>query len=156
MELLKNFLEDCFSGDRLKKNCVDLFLESTCACVLGLEHSCPWPREGLFSEGLSLAEVESRTQGSRPRPKTQKKIQGQGQLFRKQNLLRPRTGMLEAKDTGASVLQKKRSSKIFLQAISNSLAYPEFLIGGGLNHKSHAMTSSKFFQRESTCGTKLS
>ena len=23
--------------------------------VLGLEHSCPWPREGLSSEGLSLA-----------------------------------------------------------------------------------------------------
>ena len=22
---------------------------------LGLEHSCPWPREGLSSEGLSLA-----------------------------------------------------------------------------------------------------
>ena len=22
---------------------------------LGLEHSCPWPREGLFSERLSLA-----------------------------------------------------------------------------------------------------
>ena len=23
--------------------------------VLGLEHSCPWPREGLSSERLSLA-----------------------------------------------------------------------------------------------------
>ena len=64
---------------------------------------------------------------------------------------RPRT-----KDTLASVLQKKKVIKIFFQAISNSLAYPEFLIGGGLNHKSHEMTSSKFFQRESTCGTKLS
>ena len=31
------------------------FLESTCACVLGLEHSCPWPREGLSSVGLFLA-----------------------------------------------------------------------------------------------------
>ena len=33
------------------------FLESTCACVLGLglEHSCPWPRECLSSESLSLA-----------------------------------------------------------------------------------------------------
>ena len=30
-------------------------LESTCACVLGLEHSCPRPREGLTSERLSLA-----------------------------------------------------------------------------------------------------
>ena len=41
---------------------------------------------------------------------------------------------------------KKRSSKFFFQAISNSLAYPEFLIVGSLNHKSHEMTSSKFFQ----------
>ena len=33
------------------------FLESTCPCVLGLgiEHSCPWPRECLSSERLSLA-----------------------------------------------------------------------------------------------------
>ena len=66
--------------------------------------------------------------------------------------------MLEAKakDTGASVLQKKKVFKNFFLAISNLLAYPEFLVGGGLNHKSHEMTSSKFFQRRSFCGTKLS
>ena len=47
-----------FCGDRLKNFCEDLFsLKSTCACVLGLglEHSCPWPRECLSSERLSLA-----------------------------------------------------------------------------------------------------
>ena len=33
--------------------------------------------------------------------------QGQGQPFRGQTLMRPRTGMLEAKDTNASVLQQK-------------------------------------------------
>ena len=90
--------------------------------------------------------------------KDTKKIRGQGQVqpFRGQTLSRPRRGMLEAKDTGASALQKKKVFKNIFQAISNSLAYPEFLIGGGLNHKSHEMTSSKFFQRESTCGTKLS
>ena len=48
-----------FFGNR-QKNFVKTFffcLESTCACVLGLglEHSCPWPRECLFSERLSLA-----------------------------------------------------------------------------------------------------
>ena len=40
------------------KNFEDLFcffLENTCDCVLGLEHSSPWRREGLSSEGLSLA-----------------------------------------------------------------------------------------------------
>ena len=51
----KIFERRFFFGDRLKKNFEDFFLESTCACVLGLglEHSCPWPREGLSSERLS-------------------------------------------------------------------------------------------------------
>ena len=40
--------------------------------------------------------MESRTQGSRPRPKTQKN-RGQGQPFQGRTLLRLRTGMLEAK-----------------------------------------------------------
>ena len=64
----KNFWRPLFFGDRLKKNFEDLFLwehlkkilkvvffENTCACVLDLKHSCPWPREGLSSERLSLA-----------------------------------------------------------------------------------------------------
>ena len=86
--------------------------------------------------------------------------QGQGQPFRGQNLSRPRTGMLEAKakDQGhrRKCSQKKKVFKIFFQAVSNSLAYPEFLIGVSLNHKSHDMTSSKFFQGGSFCGTKIS
>ena len=68
--------------------------------------------------------------------------------------------MLEAKakDQGH---RRKRSpkKKVFtniFQAISNLLAYQEFLVGVGLNHKSHEMTSSKFFQRGSFCGTKIS
>ena len=110
-----------------------------------------------------MPEVESRTQGSRPRPRTQKKSEakakdslsedrhsrGQGQ---ESSTPRPRT-----KDTGASVLQKKtKVFKNFFQVISNSLAYPEFLMGGGLNHKSHEMTSSKIFQRGNFCETKIS
>ena len=63
--------------------------------------------------------MESRTQGSRPRPRTQKKPEAmakdkasedrpsRGQV---QECSRPRT-----KDTGASVLQKKRSSKFFFR-----------------------------------------
>ena len=43
---------------------------------------------------------------------------------------------------------KKKVFKNFFQAISNSLAYPKFLIGGGLNHKSHEMTSSKFSKKK--------
>ena len=49
--------------------------------------------------------------------KDTKKIrgQGQGQPFRGQTLLRPRTGMLEAKDQGhkAQVLKKRSSQKFF-------------------------------------------
>ena len=100
--------------------------------------------------------------------------QGQGQGHKKNPRPRPRprtafsrTEPLEAKDrnargqgqgprTQAQVFSEKKVFKNFFQAISNSLAYPEFLIGGGLNHKSHAMTSSKFFQRGSFCLTKIS
>ena len=104
--------------------------------------------------------MESRTQGSRPRPRTQKKseVKTKDKPFREQNLSRPTTAMLEAKDTGASVLKKKKKKvfKNFFQAISNVLAYPEFLVGGGLNHRSDEMTSSKFFQTRSFCGTEIS
>ena len=80
---------------------------------------------------ILLAEVESRTQGSRPRPSTQKKSQakakdsfsedshsrGQGQECSRP---RPRT-----KDTSASALQKKKKkvfTKIF-QAISTKKVF---------------------------------
>ena len=46
---------------------------------------------------LLLPEVESRSQRSRPRLRTQKKIRGQGPTFREQTLSRPRVEMLEAK-----------------------------------------------------------
>ena len=48
--------------------------------------------------------------------KDTKKIQGQGQPYKGQTLLRPRTGMLEAKDASASALKKKKnrtSEKLF-------------------------------------------
>ena len=82
-----------------------------------------------------MPEVESRTQGSRPRPRTQKKIrgQGQGQPFRGQTLSRPRTGMLEAKakDQGhkAQVLsKKKKKKKVFtkiFQAVFTKKRFPK-------------------------------
>ena len=100
------------------------------------------------------------------------KVRGQGQGHKKNPRPRltprtalPRTDLLEAKDrnargqgprTQAQVFSKKKVFKKVFQAISNSVAYPEFLIGGGLNHKSHAITSSKFFQRGSFCRTKIS
>ena len=69
--------------------------------------------------------------------------QGQGQPFRGQTLSRPRTGMLEAKvkDTAARVLQKKVFKKVF-QAISYIIVVAKIFDWEGLNHKSHATTSS--------------
>ena len=114
-----------------------LFFVAGPALALG----CSW----IFSSKLiSSSEVESRTPGSRPR--TQKKSEAKDR-----NARGPRT-----KDTGASVLQKKKNVfKNFFQAISSLLAYPEFLIEEGLNHKSHEMKSSKFFQRGSFCETNI-
>ena len=80
--------------------------------------------------------MESRTQGSRPRPRTQKKSEakakdslsedrtsrGQGQ-----ECSRPRT-----KDTGASVLKKKKGLQKFFSGDLQFIGYPEFLIGVSL------------------------
>ena len=66
---MKNFCEDLFFffffffGDRLKNFCEDLFFFFfgehlrfvSLVLGLGLEHSCPWPRECLSLERLSLA-----------------------------------------------------------------------------------------------------
>ena len=65
---MKNFCEDLFFfffffGGRLKNFCEDLFFFFfgehlrfvSLVLGLGLEHSCPWPRECLSSERLSLA-----------------------------------------------------------------------------------------------------
>ena len=62
--------------------------------------------------------MESRTQGSRPR--TQKKIrgQGQGQPFRGQTLSQGQGQECSRPRTQAKVLSYKKSSKIFFQAIS--------------------------------------
>ena len=68
--LRRSFLFFSF-GDCLKKNFKDLFCFfcrpffwktlASISLVLGLylEHSCPWSREGLSSEGLSLASASS-------------------------------------------------------------------------------------------------
>ena len=67
--------------------------------------------------------MKSKTQGSRPRSRTQK-IQDQGYTFQGQILSSPRTGLLEAKDTARKCFPKKglrsKCSQVFrkLQAIS--------------------------------------
>ena len=96
-----------------------------------------------------LSEVESRTQGSRPSPRTQKKIrgQGQGQPFRVQTLSRPRTGMLEAKDQGhkrkCSPKKKKRSSQKFFRRSQKKRSSQKFFWRSPPKKRS----SQKFFRR---------
>ena len=95
--------------------------------------------------------MESRTLGSRPRPRTQKKSEakakdslsedrpsrGQGQ-----ECSRPRT-----KDTAASTLQKKKKGSLQKSFSGNlrCIGVARICDWGGLNHKLHAMTSSKNF-----------
>ena len=76
------------------------------------------------------------------------KIRGQGQLFRGQTLLRPRTGMLEAKakDQGhkRKCSPKKKVFKKFFQAISKKILQKFFL---ALSSKNRLL---KFFFKQST------
>ena len=60
LRLPEKIFEDPFFGDHLKQTFfLFCFLRTLAPVSLvfgrGLEHSCPWPRKGLSSEGLSLA-----------------------------------------------------------------------------------------------------
>ena len=90
----------------------------------GYSTICPPPsyatdQDQTKTEDDGNEQRSSRGHKARGQDQGHKKIrgQGQGQPFRGQALLRPRTEMLEAKakDRGASVLQKKRSSKQFFR-----------------------------------------
>ena len=69
---------------------------------------------------LHMAEVKSRAQGSRPKSRTQK-IQDLEYTFQGQILLRPRTGLLEAKakDTARKCFSKK---KVYAQNVRKFFA----------------------------------
>ena len=71
------------------------------------------PLERRIGKLRSIVQSRGGVEDTRLEAKDTKKIRGQGQPFRGQNLSRPRTGMLEAKDTAASVLQKKGLQKFF-------------------------------------------
>ena len=79
--------------------------------------------------------------------KDTKKSRGQGQPFRGQTLSRPRTGMLEAKDQGdRRKCSPKKKKKGLQKSFLGNLQFVDvarIFNWGGLNHKSHVMTSSK-------------
>ena len=80
-----------------------------------------------------ISEVESRTQGSRSRPKPQKKKSEAKESP-------PRTNPLEAKDTGASVLKTKNSSKKFLRQ-SPEKTFPKKFSGDQQNFNNSINTA---------------
>ena len=107
-----------------------------------LLHSCM--HKGVSSFSTSIIIIRGGVEDTRldAKAKDTKKIrgQGQGQPFRGQTLSRPRKGMLEAKDTSASALQKKKKGlhknfqaiskkkKVFskfFQAISTKKRFPK-------------------------------
>ena len=94
-----------------------------------------------------MAEVESRTQGLRPRPRTQKKSEAKDSLFEDrhsrgqgQECSRPRT-----KNTSTSALQKKKGlHKHFSGDLKKNGLHKNF--SGNLHKKTF---SNKFFKRSS-------
>ena len=83
------------------------------------------------------------SRGHKARGQGHKKSRGQGQPFRGQTLSRPRTGMLEAKakDQGHSRKCSQKKEKKGLKKSFLAISVARIFDWGGLNHKSHAMTS---------------
>ena len=110
-----------------------------CLCTIAVNWSRFFSRYLTTRGGVEDTKLEAKA-------KDTKKIrgQGQGQPFRGQTLSRPRTGMLEAKDQRHSrkCFPKKRSSKKFFRQ-TQFIGEARIFDWGGLNHKSHAMKSSK-------------
>ena len=111
---------------------------------------CKYPMETQYSTCTSIIVIirgwveDTRLEA---KAKDRKKIRGQGQPFRGQTLSRPRTGMLEAKakDQGHSC-KCSRKKKGLQKSFPGNLQFKgvaRIFDWGGLNHKSHAMTSSK-------------
>ena len=101
-------------------------------------------RAQLLSQRWSRGH-KARGQGQGQGHKKKIQGQGQGQPFRGQTLLRPRTGMLEAKDQGHSrkCFPKKKGLQKSFSGSLQFIGVARTFDWGGLNHKSHAMTSSK-------------
>ena len=109
----------------------------------------------LLTLGLSHSRVHRggvEDTGSRPRPRTQKNSRPRPRTAF------PRTEPLEANDrnargqgprTQAHVFSKKKSLQKNFSGDLQFIGVPRIFDWVGLNHKSHAMTSSSFFHKES-------
>ena len=98
------------------------------------------------------------------------KARGQGQGHKKNPRPRtafPRTEPLEAKDKNArsqgqgprtqtQAFSKKKGLQKFFSGDLQFIGVAKIFDWGSLNHKSHEMTTSKFFHRGSFCGTEIS
>ena len=140
-------LNDHFLKKSLQSDRCPVSSTSVVACALFFETVLFLVNENML---LLFSVVEPRTQGLRPRPRTQKKSEakakdslsedrhsrGQGQECSRPRP-RPRT-----KDTAASVFKKKGLQKSFLGNLQ-FIGAARIFDWGDLNHKSHAITSSK-------------
>ena len=96
---------------------------------LGLEHSCPWPRECLSSERLSLALALASDFFC---------VLGLG--------LGLEPCVLDSTSGYSRKCSPKKKKNVFKYRFSGNLQFigaAKIFNWGGLNHKSHAMTSSK-------------
>ena len=98
-------------------------------------------------QGQSQGHKKIRGQGQ-GRLSEDRPSRGQGQECSRS---RPRT-----KDTAASVLQKKKGLQKTFSGNLQFIGVARLFDWVGLNHKSHAMTSSKIFKRGTFRGTKIS
>ena len=76
----------------------------------------------IIRGGVEDTRLEAKTKDTK---KIRGQDQGQGQPFRGQTFSRPRTGMLEAKNTSASALLKKKVFTKIFQAISTKKRFPK-------------------------------
>ena len=87
------------------------------------------------------SEVESRTKGSRPRPRTQKKSEAKARDSLSED--RPSRGQGQVPRTQPQVFSKKKGLQTSFSGNLQFVGVATIFDWGGLNHKSHAMTSSK-------------
>ena len=85
-------------------------------CTLSIYWDFATRAHSIIQSSLNCFMTQKRRNDAYQRWSREHKVRGQGPTFRGQTLSRPRTGMLETKDTTCKFSQKKRSS---LKLIAN-------------------------------------
>ena len=106
----------------------------------------------LLEDGVEDTRLEAKDTKKNPRPRTQKKIrgQGQGQPFRGQTVSKPRTGMLEAKVQGHSRKCFQKKKRDFQKSFSGNLQLLGVarIFGWGAKTTNHMQWRHQKFSKE--------